>query len=72
MQHIEEAGIHWATACVLPPHKISQYHLSIIIRSTSRSWGYACVRGLMNVQYAIKGDVVHVLEVNPREPHGAP
>ena len=73
MQHIEEAGIHSGdSACVLPPYKVSYYHLSII-RDYTRRLGLAMnVRGLMNVQYAIKDDVVYVLEVNPRASRTVP
>ena len=68
MQHIEEAGIHSGdSAMVLPTYKIAPEHLATIRRLHARSWGSRCgVRGLMNVQYAIKDDVVYVLEVNPR------
>ncbi len=73
MQHIEEAGVHSGdSACVLPPYKISQYHLSII-RDYTQQIGLALgVRGLMNVQYAIKEDIVYVLEVNPRASRTVP
>jgi carbamoyl-phosphate synthase large subunit len=67
MQHIEEAGVHSGdSACVLPPYKISAYHLSIIREYTDRLGRALDVCGLMNVQYAIKDDIVYVLEVNPR------
>ena len=67
MQHIEEAGVHSGdSACVLPPYKISAFHLSIIREYTERLGLALGVRGLMNVQFAIKDDVVYVLEVNPR------
>ncbi len=73
MQHIEEAGIHSGdSACVLPPYKISQYHLSIIREYTEKLGLALGVRGLMNVQYAIKDDVVYVLEVNPRASRTVP
>lgn len=73
MQHIEEAGIHSGdSACVLPPYKISAYHLSIIREYTERLGLAMGVRGLMNVQYAIKEDVVYVLEVNPRASRTVP
>jgi len=73
MQHIEEAGVHSGdSACVLPPYKISQYHLSIMRDYTERLGRALGVRGLMNVQYAIKDDVVHVLEVNPRASRTVP
>jgi carbamoyl-phosphate synthase large subunit len=67
MQHIEEAGIHSGdSAAVLPTYKISPPHLETI-RDYTRRLGRALeVRGLMNVQYAIKDDIVYVLEVNPR------
>ncbi len=67
MQHIEEAGVHSGdSACVLPPYKISAYHLNIIREYTERLGLALKVRGLMNVQFAIKDDIVYVLEVNPR------
>jgi carbamoyl-phosphate synthase large subunit len=73
MQHIEEAGIHSGdSACVLPPYKISQYHLNIIREYTEKLGMALGVRGLMNVQYAIKDDVVYVLEVNPRASRTVP
>ncbi len=73
MQHIEEAGVHSGdSACVLPPYKISSYHLSIIREYTERLGLALGVRGLMNVQYAIKEDVVYVLEVNPRASRTTP
>ncbi len=73
MQHIEEAGVHSGdSACVLPPYKISAYHLSIIQDYTERLGQGLQVRGLMNVQYAIKDDVVYVLEVNPRASRTVP
>ena len=73
MQHIEEAGIHSGdSACVIPPYKISQYHVSIINDYTQRLGAALQVRGLMNVQYAIKDDRVYVLEVNPRASRTVP
>jgi carbamoyl-phosphate synthase large subunit len=73
MQHIEEAGIHSGdSACVLPPYKISWYHLSIIREVTEKLGRALNVRGLMNVQYAVKDDVVYVIEVNPRASRTAP
>ena len=73
MQHIEEAGVHSGdSACVLPPYKISQYHLSIIRDYTERLGTALGVRGLMNAQYAIKDDIVYVLEVNPRASRTVP
>jgi carbamoyl-phosphate synthase large subunit len=73
MQHIEEAGVHSGdSACVLPPWKISHYHLSIIEDYTERLGLALGVRGLMNVQYAIRDDIVYVLEVNPRASRTVP
>ena len=73
MQHIEEAGIHSGdSACVLPPYKVSQYHLSIIRDYTERLGKALKVCGLMNVQFAIKNDVVYVIEVNPRASRTVP
>jgi carbamoyl-phosphate synthase large subunit len=73
MQHIEEAGVHSGdSACVLPPYKVSAYHLNIIREYTERLGFALGVRGLMNVQFAIKDDVVYVLEVNPRASRTVP
>ncbi len=73
MQHIEEAGIHSGdSACVLPPFKISQYHLDIMRDYTTRIALKLGVRGLMNAQFAIKDEVVYVLEVNPRASRTVP
>ena len=73
MQHIEEAGVHSGdSACVLPPYKISMYHIEII-REHARRIGLALgVKGLFNIQFAIKDDVVYVLEVNPRASRTVP
>lgn len=67
MQHIEEAGVHSGdSACVIPPYKISGYHLQHIRDYTEQIGMALRVKGLMNIQYAIKDDIVYVLEVNPR------
>jgi carbamoyl-phosphate synthase large subunit len=73
MQHIEEAGIHSGdSACVLPPYKISAYHMGVM-RDHTEALGKALnVRGLMNVQFALKDDIVYVLEVNPRASRTVP
>jgi carbamoyl-phosphate synthase large subunit len=73
LQHIEEAGIHSGdSAMVLPTYKVTAPHLETIRRYT-RELGLALgVKGLMNVQYAIKDDVVYVLEVNPRASRTTP
>ncbi len=73
MQHIEEAGVHSGdSACVLPPYKISAFHQAHIIEYTERLGMALGVRGLMNVQYAIKDDIVYALEVNPRASRTVP
>jgi carbamoyl-phosphate synthase large subunit len=73
MQHIEEAGIHSGdSACVLPPYKISYYYLDQIREYTERIGLALKVKGLFNIQFAIKDDVVYVLEVNPRASRTAP
>jgi carbamoyl-phosphate synthase large subunit len=73
LQHIEEAGVHSGdSAMVLPTYKVAPPHVETIRRYT-RQLGLALgVRGLMNVQYAIKDDVVYVLEVNPRASRTTP
>ncbi len=73
MQHIEEAGVHSGdSAMVLPPYKVSYYHLSIMREYTHKMGLALGVRGLMNVQFALKDDVVYVLEVNPRASRTVP
>jgi carbamoyl-phosphate synthase large subunit len=67
MQHIEEAGIHSGdSACVLPAYKITPENLDRIREVTVAMALKLQVKGLMNVQFAIKDDQVYVLEVNPR------
>lgn len=67
MEHIEAAGIHSGdSACVLPPHSISPAITDQITAATKAMASELKVVGLMNVQYAIKGDKLYVLEVNPR------
>ncbi|MEO1162435.1 MAG: carbamoyl-phosphate synthase large subunit [Chloroflexota bacterium] len=73
MQHIEEAGVHSGdSACVLPPYRISNYHLDIIREYTQRIGAALDVKGLFNIQYAIKDEEVFVLEVNPRASRTVP
>jgi len=73
MQHIEEAGVHSGdAACVLPPYKVSAYHLGIMREYTEQLGLALGVRGLMNVQFALKEDEVYVLEVNPRASRTVP
>jgi carbamoyl-phosphate synthase large subunit len=73
MEHVEEAGVHSGdSAMVMPPYKVSAYHLAIIRDETVRIGLALGVKGLMNVQYALKDDVVYVLEVNPRSSRTVP
>ncbi len=67
MEHIEEAGVHSGdSACVLPPHTLSQEIVEEIKRQTKALAMELNVVGLMNVQYAVKDNEIYVLEVNPR------
>jgi carbamoyl-phosphate synthase large subunit len=74
MQHIEEAGIHSGdSSCVLPPHHPEvEAKLDVLRDHTHRLARALGVRGLMNVQYAIKDGTVYVLEVNPRASRTVP
>ncbi|MBW7889314.1 MAG: carbamoyl-phosphate synthase large subunit, partial [Bacteroidetes bacterium] len=73
MEHIEEAGIHSGdSSCVLPPYMISEENLQEIIATTKKLAFALNVRGLINVQYAMKDNVVYVLEVNPRASRTVP
>ena len=67
MQHIEDAGVHSGdSACVLPPYLIGDSQVEEMRRHTQAFARELGVVGLINVQYAIRGGVVYVLEVNPR------
>jgi carbamoyl-phosphate synthase large subunit len=73
MEHIEEAGIHSGdSSCVVPPYLVAPRHLDTIRDYTRRIGRALGVVGLMNAQYAIKDDVVYVLEVNPRASRTVP
>ena len=73
MQHIEHAGVHSGdSACVLPPHDISEKNLRLLHDHTYTLARALNVIGLMNVQYAIHEDIVYVLEVNPRASRTVP
>ncbi len=67
LEHIEECGVHSGdSSCTLPPYSLSEQILQEI-RKITRKLGKALkVRGLMNCQYAVKGDQVYIIEVNPR------
>ncbi len=67
MEHIEEAGIHSGdSSCVLPPITLGRSDLAAVRRSTEAIAAGIGVVGLLNVQYALKDDVLYVLEANPR------
>jgi len=67
MEHIEEAGIHSGdSACVIPTFSLPKKVLDEISAATKAMARELKVHGLMNVQFAVKGDDVYVLEVNPR------
>ncbi|WP_422383794.1 carbamoyl-phosphate synthase large subunit [Roseibium album] len=73
MEHIEEAGIHSGdSACSLPPFSLSEELIAELKRQTTALALGLEVGGLMNVQYAIKGDEIYVLEVNPRASRTVP
>ncbi len=73
MEHIEEAGIHSGdSACSLPPYSLPQSVIDEIARQTDLLARALDVVGLMNVQFAVKGDEVYILEVNPRASRTVP
>jgi carbamoyl-phosphate synthase large subunit len=73
MEHIEEAGIHSGdSACALPPITLGQADIEAIREATLRIARGVGVRGLMNVQYALAGGVLYVLEANPRASRTVP
>ena len=73
LEHIEFAGVHSGDAAmVLPPHTLSQKNIQTIRDYTHAMARELKVIGLMNVQYAIKGETVYVLEVNPRASRTVP
>jgi carbamoyl-phosphate synthase large subunit len=73
MEHIEEAGVHSGdSACSLPPYSLSPSVIDEILESTRRMALELGVRGLMNVQYAVKADELFVIEVNPRASRTVP
>jgi carbamoyl-phosphate synthase large subunit len=73
MEHIEEAGVHSGdSACALPPITLSAVHLAEVRRYTAAIARGIGVRGLLNVQYALKDDTLYVLEANPRASRTVP
>ncbi|MDH4144823.1 MAG: carbamoyl-phosphate synthase large subunit, partial [Acidimicrobiia bacterium] len=73
MEHVEEAGVHSGdSACVLPPVNLSEETVAVLVSYTSRLAAALDVRGLINVQYAVKAGQVFVLEANPRASRTVP
>ncbi|MCY4310957.1 MAG: carbamoyl-phosphate synthase large subunit [Rhodospirillaceae bacterium] len=73
MEHIEEAGIHSGdSACALPPHSLSAETVADIKRQVEILAKALGVVGLMNIQFAIKGQTIYILEVNPRASRTVP
>jgi len=73
MEHIELAGVHSGdSACVIPPISIPARHIDTINEYTKKIAVEFGVVGLMNIQYAIAGDVVYILEANPRASRTVP
>jgi len=73
LEHIEEAGVHSGdSAMVLPPYTLSEDVLTEIRRATLQLAKALNIVGLMNIQYAVKDDLLYVLEVNPRASRTVP
>jgi carbamoyl-phosphate synthase large subunit len=73
MEHIEEAGIHSGdSACVLPPITLVSADVEMVRAYTEAIGRGIGVRGLLNVQYALKDDALYVLEANPRASRTVP
>jgi carbamoyl-phosphate synthase large subunit len=73
MEHIEQAGIHSGdSSCVVPPFQLSETIIATIRDYTRRIARALKVVGLMNAQFAVKDDIVYVLEVNPRASRTVP
>ena len=73
MEHVEEAGVHSGdSACVIPPPTLQPWLVDVIEAYTRAIAGALDVRGLINVQYAVRGKEVFVLEANPRASRTVP
>jgi len=73
MEHIEEAGVHSGdSACVIPPYSLGPDTLAVIEGHTRHIAEALDVRGLINVQFAVKGNQVFVIEANPRASRTVP
>jgi carbamoyl-phosphate synthase large subunit len=73
MEHVEQAGVHSGdSACVVPPRTLTPSAIEHIERHTEALARALEVRGLINIQFAVKGDTVYVLEANPRASRTVP
>ncbi|WP_335975897.1 MULTISPECIES: carbamoyl-phosphate synthase large subunit [Streptomycetaceae] len=73
MEHIEEAGIHSGdSACALPPITLGSHDIKRLRASTEAIAAGVGVRGLINIQFALAGDILYVLEANPRASRTVP
>ena len=73
MEHVEEAGIHSGdSACVIPPPNLKEEIVTLIESHTKKIADALDVKGLINVQYAVKDNVVYVIEANPRASRTVP
>ena len=73
LQHIEEAGVHSGdSACSIPPHSLADETIAEIERQTDALARALGVKGLMNVQFAVKDGAVYLIEVNPRASRTVP
>ncbi|MEX2100109.1 MAG: carbamoyl-phosphate synthase large subunit [Acidimicrobiia bacterium] len=73
MEHIEEAGVHSGdSACAIPPQTLDAATVALIEDSTRKLAGALDVRGLLNVQYAVKDGDIYVIEANPRASRTVP
>ena len=73
MEHIEEAGVHSGdSACAMPPHSVPPHIIAELEAQSGKLARALGVVGLMNVQFAVQGDTIYVLEVNPRASRTVP
>ncbi len=73
MEHVEEAGVHSGdSACIIPPISISDGMIDSIIKTTEALAMELDVIGLLNIQYAIKDNLLYIIEVNPRASRTVP
>ncbi|MDQ3783688.1 MAG: carbamoyl-phosphate synthase large subunit [Actinomycetota bacterium] len=73
LEHIEEAGIHSGdSACVIPPMTLAEDQIAEIMAATEAIARALGIKGLINVQFALKGDSVYVIEANPRASRTVP